>query len=176
MSNTPSNIVGRYAAMLITVGLVVWLEFSVTMEWSSPYCTSQEDGPGYAAFGMPFPYLQFGGASSLEYAFMPHIYLLNIIVLCALLFPVIRRALDRPAKNLYTRRRVVIGWLGLVLLAVRTLLLVLTISIGFLQPTSSIGDVHEPYTHFRPVGFCLNDGHYECKPSTFWFPEGWKHD
>lgn len=170
MTNWFAKNSGRYATMLFTVGLTMWLEFVFTMEWSSPYCASQEDGPGYAAFGMPFPYKQFGGASSLEYEFMPHIYLLNLIVLCVIAFPVVRWTMTRARWQF-------VAWVaGIVLLAARAALLALAISIKMLNPTTSIGGDYEPYMDFRPVGFCLNDGHYECKPSPFWFPEGWKHD
>ncbi len=174
MTNPSTKNIGRYAAILLTVGLTMWLEFTFTMEWSSPYCASQEDGPGYAAFGMPLPYMQFGGASSLEFEFMPHIYLFNLIVLCAIVFPVIRWALDRSSLTSSTRRWFAVA--GLVLLVARASLLTLAISIGMLNPSVSIGTLHEPYIDFRPVGFCLHDGHYDCKPSPYWFPDGWQHD
>lgn len=164
------------ATILLTVGSTIWLEFVFTMEWSSPYCMSQEDGPGYAAFGMPLPYMQFGGASSLQYEFMPHIYLLNLVVLCATVFPAIRWTLGRFATATATRWRLVAGVAGLVLIAARISLLVLAISIKMLNPTFSIGDDYEPYSELRPVGFSLHDGHYECKPSPYWFPDGWKHE
>ena len=168
--------IGRYAAFLLTVGSTMWLEFVFTMEWSTPYCMSQEDGPGYAAFGMPLPYRQFGGASSLEYEFMPHIYLLNLIILCAIAFPLVRWAIKWLSAMTHARWQFVVGVTGIALLATRVALLVLAISIKMLNPTNSIGSPHEPYVDFRPVGFCLNDGHYDCKPSPYWFPEGWKHD
>ncbi|MEX1132442.1 MAG: hypothetical protein WEC15_04385 [Flavobacteriales bacterium] len=176
MRNPLFKSIDRYAAILLTVSITAWLEFSFTMEWSSPYCTSQEDGPGYAAFGMPLPYMQFGGASSLEYEFMPHAYFMNLVVLCALAFPVVRWMFRRSALAVSTRPRLVIGVVGSVLIAARAGLLALSISIGWLQPTASIGDHYEPYTDFRPVGFCPHDGHYECKPSPYWFPDGWVHD
>lgn len=176
MLNSLVKLSGRYAPILVTVGLTLWLEFTFTMEWSSPYCTSQADGAGYAAFGMPLPYMQFGGASSLEYQFMPHVYLVNLIVLCVLAFPVIRWMFRRSALAGHTRRRSVAGVAGAILIAARVSLLALAISIGMLDPMVSIGDDHEPYVVFRPVGFCLHDGHYDCKPSPSWFPNGWKHD
>jgi hypothetical protein len=35
------NLVNRYAPILLTVGLVPWVEGLVTIEWSYPYCLSQ---------------------------------------------------------------------------------------------------------------------------------------
>ncbi len=176
MTNSLVKNISHYGALLLTVGLTIWLEFILTMEWSSPYCMSQEDGPGYAAFGMPLPYMQFGGASSLQYEFMPHIYLLNLIVLSAIAFPTISWTFDRLSLTVSTRWRTVAGVVGLVLLAARISLLMLSISIKMLIPTLSIGDHYEPYVDFRPVGLCLHDGYYECKPSPYWFPDGWKYD
>ena len=176
MPISPYRNITRYAAILLTIGLIICLEALFTMEWSSPYCTSQADGPGYAAFGMPLPYKQFGGASSLEYEFMPHIYLLNLVVLCAIAFPVIRWTIRRLSTMAHARWPFVAGVTGIVLLATRVALVVLAISIKMLNPTLSIGNAWEPYADFRPVGFCLNDGHYDCKPSAHWFPNGWKHD
>lgn len=43
------NPVNRHAPILLTVGLVLWLEGMVTIEWSYPYCLSRADGPAYAA-------------------------------------------------------------------------------------------------------------------------------
>jgi hypothetical protein len=38
----------RYTPILLTIGLVLWLESLVTVEWSYPYCLNREDGPAYA--------------------------------------------------------------------------------------------------------------------------------
>jgi hypothetical protein len=176
MRNTLHRSIDRFAVILLTAGLTAWLEFSFTMEWSSPYCMSQEDGPAYAAFGFPLPYMRFGGASSMEYAFMPHAYLINLLVLCALALPAVRWLLRRPSMAAGTRKRFVAGLVGALLITARLGLLALTLSMGMLQPTASIGSLHEPYTDLRPVGPCLHDGHYECTPSPFWFPDGWQHD
>ncbi len=166
----------RFAIVLFAVGLVFWLEAFFTVEWSSPYCTSQEDGPTFAAFGLPFPYMRFTGVSSLEYLFMPQVYLLNIILLSAISFPCIRWAFARFSLAIQSRHLFLIGTVGLLLLLSRVMVIGFLLTAGLLRPTPSIGSGHEPYTDFRPVGFSLQDGHYQCKPSRFWFPDGWKHD
>ena len=48
------------------VGCAGAIDEAVHLEWSFPYCANMFDGPAYAFFGFPFPYIQFGGASSLE--------------------------------------------------------------------------------------------------------------
>ena len=176
MMTQRSNRLHHFAILLLTVGFICWLEAFFTLEWSSPYCTSQEDGPAYAAFGLPFPYLKYTGVSSLEYLFMPLAYLLNLALLSAILFPCLHWTLARISKVIQKKYLFILGIVGLLLLLSRVIVIGFLLNAGLLRPTLSIGSAHEPYTDFRPVGLGLQDGHYPCKPSRFWFPAGWKHD
>jgi hypothetical protein len=53
----------------------------IRIRWWHPYCRTQADGPGYYAIGIPLPYAEPTGASSMEYFLMPHLYVLDTVVL-----------------------------------------------------------------------------------------------
>lgn len=96
------NFITRHPALLLTLGFVGWLEAIFTIEWSFPYCSSQEDGPESAVFGMPLPYIRWTGVSSLEYELMPLIWVLNIVILSAIAFPFVSWAVKKVG---YSRSR-----------------------------------------------------------------------
>jgi hypothetical protein len=172
------NLVNRYASILLTIGLVLWAEGLVTIQWSYPYCLSQSDGPAYAAQGMPLPYWMWNGVVSLEHDFMPHAYILNLIVLCLLMFPAIRRVLNSVISSRLKRLRSIIGAVGCLLLLSHVALTILLVSTGYYRPVTSLGlEGYYRYTDFRPVRFGLIESNAPaCKPSRFWFPVGYRHD
>ena len=86
------------ASLLLTFGLVALFERLVTLEWSLPYCMNPEDGPAHAAAGLPLPYETYGGVSSMEFAFMPHVYLANLAILSLLAYPIVRVGLRRIGR------------------------------------------------------------------------------
>jgi hypothetical protein len=172
------NLVNRYAIILLTIGLVLWVEGLVTIEWSYPYCLSQADGPAYAAQGMPLPYWMWIGVVSLEHEFVPLVYILNVCVLCLLMFPAIRWVLHRVISHRLKWLRSIIGAAGCLLLLSHVALTVLLVSTGYYRPVTSLeleGYYH--YTDFRPVRFGLKGSNAPvCTPSHFWFPDGWRHN
>lgn len=172
------NLVNRYAPILLTVGLVLWVEGFVTIEWSYPYCLSQSDGPAYAAQGMPLPYWMWYGVASLEHGFMPHVYILNVTVLCLLMFPAMRRVLNRLISSRLKRLRSIIGAAGCLLLLSHVALTLILVSTGYYRPDISLGlEGYYRYTDFRPIRFGLVESNAPaCKPSRFWFPDGWRHN
>jgi hypothetical protein len=172
------NLVNRYAPILLTVGLVLWVEGLVTIEWSYPYCLSQSDGPAYAAHGMPLPYWMWNGVVSLEHDFMPHVYILNVIVLCLLMFPAMRWGLNRVMSPRLKWLRIVIGVVGCLLLLSHVALTALLVSTGYYRPATSLGlGEYYRYTDFRPVRFgFIRSNAADCTPSHFWFPDGWRHN
>ena len=172
------NLVNRYTTILLTVGLVLWLEGMVTIEWSYPYCLSQSDGPAYAAYGMPLPYWMWNGVVSLEHDFMPHAYILNVIVLCLLTFPAIRWILNRVISPRLKWLRIVIGVVGCFLLLSHVALMGFLISTGYYRPEISLGlRGYYSYAEFRPIRFgFIKSNAADCTPSRFWFPDGWRHN
>ena len=177
ISHTVMNLFHRFAPVWLTAGLIVWIEDVFTIEWTYPYCLDRSDGPAYAAHGMPLPYWMWNGVSSLEHDFVPHVYILNIILLGLLLFPVIRWIFDRLVSRDSKWLRTAIAAAGVLLLATHVVLMLILVSVGFYRPATSLGlgDYYR-YTDFRPVRFGFRRSNApDCMPSTFWFPEGWQH-
>jgi hypothetical protein len=167
--NVATKFLDRSSSFLLALGVVMCLESLYTIEWSFSYCSSQEDGPAAAVFGMPFPYIRWGGVSSLEYEFMPLVSALNVLTPLALAWPMTRLLL----WSLGERRsgiRIVLGVIGLALALVVSADIALLIGVGAWQPTASIRlDEQDTYFDLRPLRFTMNDLHYECIPSQAWF-------
>ena len=161
----------RYTPIFLTIGLVLCVETLVTVEWSFPYCSNQADGPVYAATGMPLAYQIQSGASSLAYDFMPHVYLLNLAILCVLMFPIIYSVVNFVAPFEKKRRRIMGGMIGLALFFCVTALNFFMIRDDVLRPVFSIADSYTHYKQFRPMGFRFKSEISQCKPSLYWFPE-----
>jgi hypothetical protein len=160
----------RSSSVLLALGVVMGFESLYTIEWSFPYCSSQEDGPAAAVFGMPFPYIRWGGTSSLEYDFMPLVCALNILALLALAWP-FTRLLLRSFGERASGTRIVLGTIGLALALVVSAGIAFPISVGAWRPTAFIApDGRGTYFDLRPVRLTTNDLHYECTPSQAWFP------
>jgi hypothetical protein len=172
------NILDRYAPIWLTAGIVLWFEDMVTIEWSYPYCMSQEDGPAYAALGMPLPYWMWNGVVSLEHDFLPYVYILNVVLLCLLFFPIIRWVWDRVIAGRSPLLRSLIGAVGCILVIGHVALTVLAVSAGYYRPTTSLGlEGYNSYREFRPVRVGLyRSSAADCTPSPFWFPNGWQHN
>lgn len=151
------------------------LQSFYTVEWSFPYCSSQADEPASAVFGMPLPYIQWSGVSSLEYEFMPLVYLLNVLLLLALALPIASLLLRRLPVRL-SRIRTGLGLAGLTVALVVTAVVAHLVSIGAWRPTWSLAHPgYYKYADFRPIRLTTNDLHYDCTPSPSWFPEGRVH-
>jgi hypothetical protein len=171
----PMNLLTRYPAFLLTLGLVGWLEAIFTIEWSFPYCSSQSDGPASAVFGMPLPYIRWSGASSLEYELMPLILILNILLLFVILFPLISWAAKIIAAPNQVRRRALLSVAGLILLLGIGAWTAFLVQLGVYKiPVSTIASDYETYSEFRPIRFAFKKLHYQCTPSNFWFKDGWQ--
>ena len=158
----------RWSSFLMAFGVVLCLEWLVTIEWSFPYCSSQEDGPAAAVFGMPFPYIRWGGVSSLEYDFMPLVYVFNALVPLAIFWPLMRVVLWSFGER-RSGIRTTLGAIGLALALVVLADMTFLISIGAWRPTAYIGLYgQDTFFDLRPLRFTLNDLHYECTPSQAW--------
>ena len=170
--HVPGRLLGAHAPLWLTLGLVALLERLITVEWSKPYCMDPTDGPAFAATGIPLPYETYGGASSLEFLFMPHIYALNLAVLSLIVYPAVRRAFNSRFMSKTKSRRVRIGAAGAVSAFLVLAWVVSCVHVGWLRPVSSIGDDrYGRWAEFRPVGVKWSFGQSNaCTPSSYWFP------
>jgi hypothetical protein len=171
----PLKFIVRDPSFVLTLALIGWFEAIFTIEWSFPYCSSQEDGPASAVFGMPFPYIRYSEVSSLEYFYMPSVYILNLLLLVAIAFPFVYWAVKKFASPDQKIRRRIVGLAGLVLLLIIGAWNILLLRSGsYLISVSTIASGYETYREFRPVRFTFKDLHYDCTPSKFWFKHGWR--
>lgn len=161
----------RHAAPLMALGTVPLGERLFTISWSLPYCTDPQDGPAYAGLGAPLPYKIFSGTSSGEFFFMPHVYVVDMIVLCAAAFVAFRWLLSKWSSK---GCGFVACSLGLVLSLIATSFIVFDAYAGVLRPVQSIVPLGTGrYSEFRPVS--VGEPLVECRASRFWFPQGWVH-
>ena len=170
------TLLGIYVPTLLTAGTIVWFQSLVTIEWTYPYCLDRSDGPAYAAQGLPLPYWMWNGVVSLEHDFVPHVYVLNFVILFLLFFPTVRFVWNRVFVWSPVWVRAAIVALGASAFAVHVALTVLMIGVGYYRPTTTLGqEGYYSYIDFRPVRIGFHRGNAPaCTPSPFWFPNGWQ--
>lgn len=160
----------KYGWLYLAAGLAPWLELFFSIEWTFAYCHNPEDGPASAVFGLPFPYTRWNAVSSMEYAYMPHIYLINLLVISAIIYA----ALAWTAKLFLSKPYNLLGIVGAMLLILHGTLFTMLTKDRVLQPTFSIGDNYSAYFDLRPVQFTFTRASNRCTPSRYWFPDNWK--
>ena len=160
-------------AILLTLGLVAWFQEIFTVEWSFAYCSDPQDGPASAVYGMPLPYIRWSGVSSLEYFWMPTVLVLNIGLLFAIAFPFISWAVGKIESS---TSRAILGTAGAFVVVTFGLLILFLIQIGIYQVRVSniASEGYQTYSEFRPVRIGFKKLRYDCTPSEFWFPNGWR--
>jgi hypothetical protein len=102
--------------------------------------------------------------------FMPHVYLLNVTLIAGVIFVGLRflgRVISLPRPG-------ILALLAISLVIIQASLVIPALATGSLYPTRSIADSYGPYTDMRPVSVGFARMNYECKPSSWWFPKGWR--
>jgi hypothetical protein len=167
------NRLNRYASLLLTAAIAVGLESIITVEWTYPYCLGPTDGSAYAAQGWPLPYWMWNGVASLEHDFLPHVYLLNVLLISLLLFPAIRWVWNRAFSGLPGWMRSSIAIAAALLLLSQLGLTILMVNIGALRPSTNFLLANDNrYSDLRPVRVGLHRSNAPvCTPSSFWFPK-----
>lgn len=162
--STRSIFLARLAFIAWAFVLILAIISVTPVEWTHPYCNNTDSGPARAAFGVPLPFMARSAGLS-DYEIMPHILLLNIVLLAALAY---------PFMGWTVRRLSAAGTLVGVLIAVPGVVLSLLgmVLLGFVLNASfavmSIGSVYgDHYWQYRPL--IMPVGHYDCMPSEFWF-------
>lgn len=155
----------RWKHAVLVLWLAPLLEFFVTVEWSLPYCNNQMDGPGNAGYGFPFPYMDYAG-NSLEYGFVPWLYLLNLLVYAAIVH-ILLRSLSRATWFSRIPKIALRTVMGLLLL-MTSFAAVMGWSYWHPMPVSSLGYA-DVYWDYRPVGIDFGARRYHCAPSVYWF-------
>jgi hypothetical protein len=170
-----SQFLATHAALLITLGLVPILEQFVTIEWSRPYCMNRTEGPLYATTGLPLPYAMPTGASSMQFDVMPQVYVLNMVILCLLAYPLHRVFVNRVGASTESVLRLWVGGVGLTLCVVIVAVVIFLLGTKQVFPVLTFGDSpYSRYIEFRPVAIRIGAGNDECTRSPYWFPQGWR--
>ena len=153
----------RLSFVAWTFALISYVNRS--FQWTYPYCNVQDSGPAKSAYGFPLPYLQDSAAFSFSPDYMPHVLLLNFVLLGGLAYPFMGWAVRWLART---------GRVAGALIAVPGVLLALFFAIGTgleLQggfAVRSIAHWTGRYWDYRPLGI-IEQVYYDCTPSEFWF-------
>jgi hypothetical protein len=133
----------RYTAALLTLVAALSAQAASNVKWWSPICDLTADGGGFYATGFPFPAAR-PTVMSLEFVYMPHVQVLNLIVLAAVLYPLIA-FLHGKVTGWLPSTRWPLAWIALSLaLMVGGITALMTAELG--RPTLSIAD--EGYDHY----------------------------
>lgn len=159
----------RTAVILAGLAFIAWISalillVNITFEWTYPYCNKFDDGPAKPAYGFPMPFLRDDAALSLSSNIMLTIFLLNLVLLAALAYPLMGWAIRWLSKA---------GRIASVLIAVPPLLVVIAAGLVIVafdyHIVSSITPYGGSYWDYRPVGIQFNREYYDCTPSEYWF-------
>ena len=143
---------GQSTAIIWAATVALSANLFVKFQWWRPYCKHQTDGPGYYAIGLPLPFAEPTGASSLEFSWMPHVYALDTLILTAFGYLIARRfTLQRNFRN--RRTATLITGLGVAALILVGVLQAFVWTTGW-WPTKSIPNLGpDSYFDFRPAIF-----------------------
>jgi hypothetical protein len=150
---------------MIALILALAIDWWVTIEWSWPDCGGGDRW--IASYGLPLPYMRWGGASSMEYRWVPEIFALNLALLSLAIFIALRWLPSfRHGGKVY-------GALT-TLAALSALFNLLMLSVTMVSSGRSLAhtDNGETMWDLRPVAlrFAGYRG-YQCTPSPYWFGE-----
>jgi hypothetical protein len=153
----------RPLRLVLALVLALAIENWVTIEWTWPTCNGGDNW--VAAYGLPLPYTQWSRFSSMEYAWVPEIFALNIGALAATLYALLSLLPAFPHDARIYGVVAVVALLG-------AILNLLMLSITMVQSVESLAHIEagESMWDLRPVAVHF-DGYrrYECTPSLYWF-------
>ena len=131
------------------VSAAIAINFYLQLHWWHPYCRLQADGPGYYAIGFPLPFAEPTGVSSMEYFIMPHIYILDELLLATIVGIFIVRLLPLLSV-LHVRASVATAIAGSVVLLLTAGPQALIFTTGW-WPRISIAIKPDRYVDYRPA-------------------------
>jgi hypothetical protein len=118
--------------------------------------------------GMPLPYVRWSTVSSIEYFWMPTVFILNLAILFAVAFPFVSWAVGKIASPKQNLRRGLVSVTGAILVLTFGAWMYLRIQTGLYKvPVSNIAS--ETYPQFRPIRLGFKTLRYDCTKSEFWF-------
>lgn len=146
--------------------LALAIDWWLTIEWSWPSCGRGD--AWLAVYGLPLPYVRWGGASSMEYAWVPELFALNMALLGGLFFVVIGHPPAFRHSRWFYRALGVVAVLSAMLNA-----LMLSATIVASRDTLSHEESGETMGSLRPVALRFAGyRRYECTRAPWWFGAG----
>ena len=149
------------AGLAWAVSLSFILVAFVPFAWWHPYCDRMDDGPGYFGYGLPFPFRAFSGVSSLEYNFLPSVYLLDLVLMMALFLPktilVARKVRAMSRFGAYS-----LATVGTLLVVVLVWINAWAISNHWVIPSQALDSTGDKYFSYRPWIVMRVSGHHAC--------------
>ncbi len=141
------------------ISLTIIIELTCAIPWWHPYCNHQADGTGFASIGIPLPYAQPTGISSLQDSYLPHVLLLNLFLIGFVLYPLLS-ALVRRIADWSDFASKLMACLGAVFFLV-IICPVVVITLIEDYPTTSL-DLSDSYMSHRPMFLALKMGNKAC--------------
>jgi hypothetical protein len=151
----------KWATGLWAFALAVAIEAIFPVFWWYPYCNRPDNGPGYPGIGFPLPYRQFTGVSSEEYFAMPHVYILNIILLSLVIYMALWPCFAWLRRSGATVGRIVLAFAGAAAFIVAALQGILMLVTD--HPVASIAEKPESYFSYRPEFMALRGSNRACE-------------
>jgi len=145
----------RAAIASLAFCLSLWLHTCVTIRWTSEYCRHSEDGPTFAAFGIPFPYERFGGASSLQYIFAPHALLLNMLILGIIFALMLYFGLPKHPQPSFR-------WLALIAIALGVMRIFFLLVLFYNQMLIPVKNIQDDGERLEPTGIVFGFADNRC--------------
>jgi len=146
-------------AWAVSLSFIV-VEF-LPFAWWHPYCDNMDDGPGYFAYGLPFPFRAFSGVSSLEYNFLPLVYLLDLVLMTALFLPTTIRV-ARKVRAMSRIGAYSLATVGTLLVAVLVWINAWAISDHWVIPSQTLDSTGDKYFSYGPWVVKRASGHHAC--------------
>jgi hypothetical protein len=156
----------RAAALLWAISAALCIEWQFEIAWWHPYCDAPSDGPAYNAYGLPLPFRQFSGISSMKFNAMPHVYLLDIALLAAASYPIFLFLLCGLSRR-WPAARTWAMWSGLmvflVLAASQAVVAKLTWWPVRTIASDRLGYADDTYVAYRPAMLATGQGKRSCE-------------
>ena len=153
-SSSPRSVV---PTLFAAAGLGLLASVLVQVSWWHPYCDAPEDGPGFYAFGFPFPYGQPTGVSSGDFTYLPHMHAVNVVLLTAIAYVLIRLLGGVPPL-----RRIRLPRAAGVALFLVAMLISVSLTVIGAHSRGSFFSRDDSYWSYRPRALALAAGHRPC--------------
>ena len=120
-------------------------------EWVYPNCADFTDGPTSLVSGFPFPYYAWAGDTSGHYFAIPHVFILNMLILSSVVYALLIRLLGVISQRMTSILKV----LSITFIIIYSALTILALWFGLLSFNFNVGGGYydngsDSYLQLRP--------------------------